>query len=142
MNRVLKFNEFKDTGVNEGWLHNLAMIGSLIFANIPQVKGQDIDTGFSDKKSQIEQMEQKNLSYAAMVGYLLNMPTKTIEEKGAIKEARIYFEKLRDGEKPSELSPLAKKVVDFATEEAKKLSGKELYELSLSGVGVLTKKIK
>lgn len=137
MERILKFGEFDR--VDEGWIHNIALIGSMILANIPTLKGQDMQSGFDGKKSQIEKMESSR-SYAAMVGYLSEMPSKTIEEKAAIKEARMYFENLRDGETPPKLSPEAKKVVDFATEEAKKLTGQELYQLSEVGMGLLTKK--
>jgi hypothetical protein len=138
METILRFNEFGNDRIDEGWLHNLALIGSMILANVSTLKGQDLDSGFLGKKTQIEQMES-NLSHAAMVGYLVKMPHKSIEEKAAIKEARIYFEDLRDGKTPRELSPMAKKVVEFAVGEAKKLDGRQLYQLSQEGLSIFTK---
>ena len=63
---------------------------------------------------------------------------KTLEELGAITEAKIYLEALRDGQTPKSLSPGAKTVLNYAIKETKSLSVEELTRLSNKGENIRT----
>lgn len=117
----------------EGWKENLIFLGAMALSSIGGVKGQTISQS-SNNGTEITQ--QLQASYSAIIGYLANMPKQTPEEMSAIKEARIYFESLRDGNTPKSLSNEAKAVVDFAISETKKLNGKQLYSLSQTGMSI------
>ena len=115
--------------LNEGWKENLLFVGAMALSSLGGLKAQSTNKD-SFSKPEITQTQQLNTSYSVLVAYLADMPSKTIEEKAAIKEARIYFEDLRDGKTPKQLSPTAKIVVNYAIKETKKLDGKQLFDLS------------
>jgi len=122
--------------LNEGWKENLLFIGAMALSSIGGLKAQSFNKDFQNKP---EISQQLQTSYSAIIGYLANMPSKTIEEKAAIKEARIYFENLRDGVQTKKLSPSAEIVVNYAIKETKKLDGKQLFDLSQEGENIHTK---
>lgn len=117
----------------EGWKENLIFLGAMTLSSIGGVKGQTM-SNHTDNRAEITQ--QLQASYSTIIGYLADMPKQTPEEMSAIKEARIYFESLRDGNTPKALSHEAKTVVDFAISETKKLNGKQLYSLSQTGMNI------
>lgn len=75
------------------------------------------------------------------IGYLVNLSNsggadKSTEEMAALKNARIYFENLRDGVSPLQLTPTDKVVVDYSLQQTKNLPYEEKVELEKLGKGV------
>ena len=75
------------------------------------------------------------------IGYLVNLSNsggadKSTEEMAALKNARIYFENLRDGVSPLQLTPADKVVVDYSLQQTKNLPYEEKVELEKLGKGV------
>lgn len=120
--------------LHEGWKENLIFLGAMALSSIGGVKAQA--PTYDRDRNNVEASQQLKTSYSAMVGYLANMPKESPEEMAAIKEARIYFEALRDGKTGKTLSGPAKAVVDFAISETKKLNGQQLYSLSQAGMNI------
>ena len=86
-----------------------------------------------------EQTATKDM-YSTLVGYLVKLGEdggkkgiRGLEDITAIKDARMYFESLRDGIAPQKLSDAAEFVKNYAMTETKKLSGEELYSLKELG---------
>jgi len=86
-----------------------------------------------------EQTATKDM-YSTLVGYLVKLGEdggkkgiRGLEDITAIKDARMYFESLRDGISPQKLSDAAEFVKSYAMTETKKLSGEELYSLKELG---------
>jgi len=63
---------------------------------------------------------------------------KTIEELNALKEARIYFENLRDGITPTPLSKLAEIAVNHVLKVLKSFPGEKLKQLAEKGKNLKT----
>lgn len=75
------------------------------------------------------------------IGYLVNLSNsggadKSTEEMAALKNARIYFENLRDGVSPLQLTPADRVVVDYSLQQTKNLPYEEKVELEKLGKGV------
>ena len=75
------------------------------------------------------------------IGYLVNLSNsggadKSPEEMAALKNARIYFENLRDGVIPLQLTPADRVVVYYSLQQTKNLPYEEKLELEKLGKGV------
>jgi len=75
------------------------------------------------------------------IGYLVNLSNsggtdKSPEEMAALKNARIYFENLRDGVSPLQLTPADRVVVNYSIQQTKNLPYEEKVELEKLGKGV------
>ena len=75
------------------------------------------------------------------IGYLVNLSNsggadKSTEEMAALKNARIYFENLRDGVSPLQLTPADRVVVNYSLQQTKNLPYEEKLELEKLGKGV------
>ena len=75
------------------------------------------------------------------IGYLVNLSNsggadKSPEEMAALKNARIYFENLRDGVSPLQLTPADRVVVNYSLQQTKNLPYEEKLELEKLGKGV------
>ena len=82
--------------------------------------------------------------YSTLVGYLVKLDKdggkkgiRGVEDIASIREARVYFEHLRDGKTPPALSEAGKFVKEYAMTETKKLSGQDL--VALMDIGKTTK---
>ena len=77
------------------------------------------------------------------IGYLVKLDEagvgkKSPEELQSIKNARIYFENLRDGIEPKHLTPADKFVVNYSLEQTKNLPYEEKLKLEKLGKGIKT----
>lgn len=75
------------------------------------------------------------------IGYLVNLDKagagqKSLEELASLKNARMYFENLRDGISPRQLTPADRVVVNYSLQQTKNLSYEEKVELEKLGKGV------
>ena len=75
------------------------------------------------------------------IGYLVNLSNsggadKSPEEMAALKNARIYFENVRDGVSPLQLTPADRVVVNYSIQQTKNLPYEEKVELEKLGKGV------
>ena len=75
------------------------------------------------------------------IGYLVKLDQagtgkKSPEELQSLKNARIYFENLRDGIKPKPLTPADRFVVNYSLEQTKDLPYEEKLELEKLGKGI------
>jgi hypothetical protein len=129
--------------IDEGWKENILVgLASLAGSLGLGLKAQDTVQNMPSKEK-TETSYSTEESYQVLIGYLIELDqagasTKTPEELGAIKEARIYLETLRDNKTPKPLSTPAKIVLDYAIKETKNLSGFELKRLSNLGENIKT----
>ena len=130
----------KNNTIDEGWKENI-LVGLVSLAgSLGGIKAQDIAQNVSSKnKTEIS----STTPYSVLIGYLTELNqaggmNKTLEELGAITEAKIYLEALRDGQTPKSLSPGAKTVLNYAIKETKSLSVEELTRLSNKGENIRT----
>ena len=75
------------------------------------------------------------------IGYLVNLDKagagqKSPEELSSLKNARMYFENLRDGISPKQLTPADRVVVNYSLQQTKNLPYEEKLELEKLGKGV------
>ena len=76
------------------------------------------------------------------IGYLVNLDKagvgqKTLDELASLKNARIYFENLRDKVSPIiQLTPADRVVVNYSLQQTKNLPYEEKLELEKLGKGV------
>ena len=75
------------------------------------------------------------------IGYLVNLDKagagqKSPEELASLKNARIYFENLRDGVTPRQLTPADRVVVNYSLQQTKNLPYEEKLELEKLGKGI------
>lgn len=90
------------------------------------------DINFSDKEL-----------YSILVGFVVDMgdklgSKKTFDQMVVMKEIRIYYENMRDGITPQNLSPEGVKFDSYVKSEVKKLSGEQLKHLLDLGKNVRT----
>ena len=129
--------------IDEGWKENILVgLASLAGSLGLGLKAQDMTQDISNKEK-TETSYSTEITYQVLIGYLIELDqagksNKTPEELGAIKEARIYLEALRDNQTPKSLSNPAKIVLDYAIKETKNLSGFELKRLSNLGENIKT----
>ena len=129
--------------IDEGWKENILVgLASLAGSLGLGLKAQDTAQNMSSKEK-TETSYSTEESYQVLIGYLIELDqagasTKTPEELGAIKEARMYLEALRDNKTPKSLSSPAKVVLNYAIKETKNLSGFELKRLSDLGENIKT----
>ena len=143
LKRIIK-EEFakvlKKNTIDEGWKENILVGLASLAGSLGGIKAQDIAQNVSSKdKTEISSTS----SYSVLIGYLVELSqaggmNKTLEELGAITEAKMYLEALRDGKTPKSLSPGAKTVLNYAIKETKDLSVEELTRLSNKGENIKT----
>ena len=126
--------------LDEGWKENILVGLASLAGSLGGIKAQDIAQNTSPK-NKIE--ISSTSSYSVLIGYLTELSqaggmNKTLEELGAITEAKMYLEALRDGQTPKSLSPAAKTVLNYAIKETKDLSVEELTRLSNKGENIKT----
>ena len=126
--------------LDEGWKENILVGLASLAGSLGGIKAQDI-AQHTSPKNKIE--ISSTSSYSVLIGYLTELSqaggmNKTLEELGAITEAKMYLEALRDGQTPKSLSPAAKTVLNYAIKETKSLSEKELVRLSNKGENIRT----
>ena len=108
-----------------------------------------INTKSGDVKLFLNEQTSENPTkdfYSTLIGYLVKISEdggkkgiQGLEDMAAIKEARMYFESLRDGKTPQPLTKPAEIVKNYAMTETKKLAGQELFSLKELGKNVQTK---
>jgi hypothetical protein len=129
--------------IDEGWKENILVgLASLAGSLGLGLKAQDTTQNIPSKEK-TETSYSTEESYQVLIGYLVELDqagasTETPEELGAIKEARMYLEALRDNRTPNSLSNPAKVVLNYAIKETKNLSGFELKRLSDLGENIKT----
>jgi hypothetical protein len=129
--------------IDEGWKENILVgLASLAGSLGLGLKAQDTAQNMPSKEKTETSYSTKE-SYQVLIGYLIELDqagvsNKTPEELGAITEARMYLEALRDNKTPNSLSNPAKVVLDYAIKETKNLNGFELKRLSDLGENVKT----
>jgi hypothetical protein len=133
-----KLNE----SVDEGWKENVLAGLMMLAGTAGGLKAQDMAQNFSTQ-NKTETSINAETSYDVLIGFLLKLDqsgksNKSPEELGAIKEARIYLESLRDNKTPKSLSKPAEIVLDYAIKETKSMSGNELKGLADLGSGIKT----
>jgi len=92
-------------------------------------------------KTGIEYTKDGQDFYSACVGYVSKLgekETTDVARKAALKEARIYFENLRDGVAPGQLSNAGKFTVDFVIQQVGKSNPQNVQVLIDSGRHVQT----
>ena len=130
----------KNNTIGEGWKENILVGLASLAGSLGGIKAQDIAQNISSKnKTEIS----STTPYSVLIGYLTELSqaggmNKTLEELGAITEAKMYLEALRDGQTPKSLSPGAKTVLNYAIKETKSLSVEELTRLSNKGENIRT----
>jgi len=117
------------TDMDEGWGKNLAFAAGMALAGIGGVKAQ----GGQDQGS----------SHAAVVGYISNLSQhmgadKSPEQMAAMKEARVYFEAMRDGKQAQSPSQAAKVVINHVLSKMRSLSSQQLQGLAQAGMNINT----
>jgi len=128
--------------LDEGWKENILVGLASLAGSLGGIKAQDIAQNASSK-DKIETSYSSKSPYPVLIGYLTELSqaggmNKTLEELGAITEAKMYLEALRDGQTPKSLSPTAKTVLNYAIKETKDLSVEELIRLSDKGENIRT----
>jgi len=106
MKYLKKWNDFER--LDESWIHNIltaiSLIGGVALPTITKASTENLD-----KIEQSINVDKKFVS--ACLQFCNELPTKSIEQKSALLEAKLYFKSLRDGEKPDKLSKVAKVIV-------------------------------
>jgi hypothetical protein len=128
--------------VDEGWKENVLAGLMMLTSTAGGLKAQDMAQSLS-AQNKTETSINAETSYDVLIGFLLKLDqsgksNKSPEELGAIKEARMYLESLRDNKTPKSLSKPAKIVLDYAIKETKSMSGNELKGLADLGSGIKT----
>ena len=122
---------------NEGFLKNMALAGGMALAGMGGVKAQ------ADRAPQSIELSHQKEAHSAIVSYIDNMSqgmgaNKSPEQMAAMKEARMYFEALRDGKQTQKPSQAAKVVIQYVLAEMKKLSQRQINDLSSAGANIHT----
>jgi len=131
-----------ENNIEEGWKENILVGLASLAGSLGGLKAQDMTQNFSTQ-NKTETSINVETSYDVLIGFLLKLDqsgksNKSPEELGAIKEARMYLESLRDNKTPKSLSKPAKIVLDYAIKETKSMSGNELKGLADLGSGIKT----
>jgi hypothetical protein len=131
-----------ENNIEEGWKENILVGLASLAGSLGGLKAQDMAQNFSTQ-NKTETSINVETSYDVLIGFLLKLDqsgksNKSPEELGAIKEAKMYLESLRDNKTPKSLSKPAKIVLDYAIKETKSMSGNELKGLADLGSGIKT----
>ena len=131
-----------ENNIEEGWKENILVGLASLAGSLGGLKAQDMVQNFSTQ-NKTETSINVETSYDVLIGFLLKLDqsgksNKSPEELGAIKEAKMYLESLRDNKTPKSLSKPAKIVLDYAIKETKSMSGNELKGLADLGSGIKT----
>jgi hypothetical protein len=131
-----------ENNIEEGWKENILVGLASLAGSLGGLKAQDMAQNLSTQ-NKTETSINVETSYDVLIGFLLKLDqsgksNKSPEELGAIKEARMYLESLRDNKTPKSLSKPAKIVLDYAIKETKSMSGNELKGLADLGSGIKT----
>jgi hypothetical protein len=106
MKYLKKWNDFER--LDESWIHNIltaiSLIGGVALPTITKASTENLD-----KIEKSINVDKK--FFSACLQFCNELPTKSIEQKSALIEAKLYFKSLRDGEKPDKLSKVAKVIV-------------------------------
>jgi hypothetical protein len=128
--------------VDEGWKENVLAGLMMLAGTAGGLKAQDMAQNLSTQNKTKTSINVET-SYDVLIGFLLKLDqsgksNKSPEELGAIKEARMYLESLRDNKTPKSLSKPAEIVLNYAIKETKSMSGNELKGLADLGSGIKT----
>ena len=131
-----------ENNIEEGWKENILVGLASLAGSLGSLKAQDMAQNLSTQ-NKTETSINVETSYDVLIGFLLKLDqsgksNKSLEELGAIKEARMYLESLRDNKTPKSLSKPAKIVLNYAIKETKSMSGNELKGLADLGSGIKT----
>ena len=132
-----------ENNIEEGWKENILVgLASLAGSLGGGLKAQDVAQNFSTQNKTETSINTETL-YDVLIWFLLKLDqsgksNKSPEELGAIKEARMYLESLRNNKTPKSLSKPAKIALDYAIKETKSMSGNELKGLADLGSGIKT----
>ena len=131
-----------ENNIEEGWKENILVGLASLAGSLGGLKAQDMAQNLSTQ-NKTETSINVETSYDVLIGFLLKLDqsgksNKSPEELGAIKEARIYLESLRNNKTPKSLSKPAKIALDYAVKETKSMSGNELKGLADLGSGIKT----
>ena len=109
MKYLKKWNDFER--LDEAWIHNIltaiSLIGGVALPTITKASTENLDK----IEQSINVDKNKVAFFSACLQFCNELPTKSIEQKSALIEAKLYFKSLRDGEKPDKLSKVAKVIV-------------------------------
>lgn len=109
MKYLKKWNDFER--LDEAWIHNIltaiSLIGGVSLPTITKASTENLDK----IEQSINVDKNKVAFFSACLQFCNELPTKSIEQKSALIEAKLYFKSLRDGEKPYKLSKEAKVIV-------------------------------
>ena len=109
MKYLKKWNDFER--LDETWIHNIltaiSLIGGVALPTITKASTENLDK----IEQSINVDKNKVAFFSACLQFCNELPTKSIEQKSALIEAKLYFKSLRDGEKPDKLSKVAKVIV-------------------------------
>ena len=109
MKYLKKWNDFER--LDETWIHNIltaiSLIGGVSLPTITKASTENLDK----IEQSINVDKNKVAFFSACLQFCNELPTKSIEQKSALIEAKLYFKSLRDGEKPDKLSKVAKVIV-------------------------------
>ena len=109
MKYLKKWNDFER--LDEAWIHNIltaiSLIGGVSLPTITKASTENLDK----IEQSINVDKNKVAFFSACLQFCNELPTKSIEQKSALIEAKLYFKSLRDGEKPDKLSKVAKVIV-------------------------------
>ena len=109
MKYLKKWNNFER--LDETWIHNIltaiSLIGGVSLPTITKASTENLDK----IEQSINVDKNKVAFFSACLQFCNELPTKSIEQKSALIEAKLYFKSLRDGEKPDKLSKVAKVIV-------------------------------
>jgi len=128
MKHIKSYKSFDDS-INEGWKDNL--MAALTLASSVAFAGSDVST-YKDDDYQTELVIDKDKDfYAACFQACQEMKSGdlTIDQMGALLEAQLYFQNIRDGKKSPKLSPegkvaakvVMKKVITLPEDEIQRL---------------------
>ena len=131
--------------LEEGWKENLLFIGAMALSNLG-LKSFAQDTPQQDRVKQgIEiKKEDKKDFYASMVGAISDIQNNfvdkgmTQEQLSGFKEARKYFESLRDGKEVdlNRLSSAGKAAVNYTFSVVKKASPQQIQDYINLGANI------
>lgn len=115
------------------------------FSKLINTKSGDVKLFLNEQETPEQETPTKDM-YSVLIGYLVKLSEdgtqrgiKGIDDMEAIKEARMYFESLRDGITPQPLSQKGEIVKNIAMTNTKNLEGQELFALKELGKNIETK---
>jgi hypothetical protein len=133
--------------INEGWEIKNILVGlATLIGSLGGIKAQpNSQDNLSNKYKTELSYTDENLknTYNALIGYLIGLSNagkekKTVEQMGAIKEARIYCENLRDNKSPKSLSKPAEIVLQYAKDVIEKMNKSQIQQLIETGKNIQT----